>query len=109
MNETNETNDNVKHPSHYTSGGIECIEAIKESMCTIAYKGYLKGNVMKYMWRYEDKNGLEDLEKARVYLDWLIILIEEEERELNEVGSESQIMEQIRKDIERAEKGGDGI
>lgn len=109
MNETNETNDNVKHLSHYTSGGIECIEAIKESMCSIGYKGYLKGNVMKYMWRYEDKNGLEDLKKARIYLNWLIILIEEEERELNEVGSESQIMEQIRKDIERAENGGDGI
>lgn len=77
--------DSVNHPSHYTSGGIECIEAIKESMCTIAYKGYLKGNVMKYMWRYEGKNGLEDLEKARVYLNWLIEFVEDEENELNEL------------------------
>jgi hypothetical protein len=36
------------------------------------YKGYLKGNCLKYLWRYEYKNGLEDLKKAKVYLDWLI-------------------------------------
>ena len=36
------------------------------------YKGYLKGNCLKYLWRYEYKNGLEDLRKPRVYLDWFI-------------------------------------
>lgn len=67
------SNDTVNHPSHYTSGGIECIEAIKASMVKGAYKGYLKGNILKYIWRYEKKEKpVEDLKKARTYLDWLI-------------------------------------
>ena len=70
--------DAVNHPSHYTSGGIECIAAIKASMSAEEYRGYLKGNVMKYLWRYESKGKpAEDLKKARVYLDWLIKEIEE--------------------------------
>jgi len=58
-------------PSHY-KGEIECIEAIKASMSKQQFVGYLKGNVLKYLWRYDRKNGLEDLEKANVYLGWLI-------------------------------------
>lgn len=69
-------NDNVSHPSHYTQGGIECIDAIKASMNGIEYQGYLKGNCMKYIWRWRIKGGVEDLRKARVYLDWLIGTIE---------------------------------
>lgn len=64
--------DNVNHPSHYTQGGVECIDCIKASMTPEAYRGVLKGNIIKYVFRYEKKNGVEDLEKARVYLDWLI-------------------------------------
>lgn len=65
--------DMVNSPSHYTTDGIECIEAIKASMTPEAFKGYLKGNVMKYMWRYEKKiNPAEDLKKARWYQDRLI-------------------------------------
>ena len=57
--------DMVNQPGHYTKdGGIECIEAIKASMSSAAFNGYLKGNVMKYIWRYENKNKLEDLQKA---------------------------------------------
>lgn len=58
-------------PDHY-KGEIECIQAIKASMSHHQYLGYLKGNVMKYVWRFDRKNGVEDLEKAKVYLDWLI-------------------------------------
>lgn len=66
-------NDSVKHPAHYTDGKIECIEAIKESMPKEEYRGYLKGQVMKYIWRYKHKGKpLEDLRKAQQYLDWLI-------------------------------------
>ena len=69
--------DAVNSPSHYASGGIECIEAIKASMTPEAFKGYLKGNVQKYMWRYEKKvNAAEDLKKARWYLDKLIEEVE---------------------------------
>lgn len=63
----------VQHPSHYNKGGIECIEAIKASMSKEAFLGGLKFNVIKYIWRYESKEKpLEDLEKARFYLDRLI-------------------------------------
>lgn len=75
---TEQTEDKVNHPSHYTSGGIECIEAIKASMSKDEYKGYLKGNVLKYIWRYKNKNNpIEDLKKAKVYLEWLIKEVEE--------------------------------
>ena len=63
--------DKVNNPSHY-EGSIECIEAIKSSMSAEAFKGYLKGNVMKYVWRFDRKNGKEDLQKAEWYLKKLI-------------------------------------
>ena len=62
----------VTQPDHYNKGAIEAIEAIKASMHPQEYKGYLKGNCLKYLWRYEYKNGIEDLKKAQVYLGWLI-------------------------------------
>ena len=70
----------VSHPAHYTQGGIECIEAIKASMTTLEFQGYLKGNAEKYLWRWRNKGGVEDLRKARVYLDWLIKTIDGAER-----------------------------
>lgn len=60
------------NPSHYKNGEIECINAIKASMSIIEFKGYLKGNVQKYLWRYDKKNGLEDLQKAQWYLNKLV-------------------------------------
>lgn len=68
--------DAVTHPTHYTSGGVECIEAIKASMSREEFAGYCKGNAMKYIWRYDKKNGAEDLRKAEVYLNWLIEAVE---------------------------------
>ena len=50
-----EMSDAVNHPSHYTGGDIECIDAIKASMTNEAFLGYLKGNIQKYLWRYEKK------------------------------------------------------
>lgn len=73
-----EDSDPVNRPSHYTEGGIECIDAIKASMSTESFLGFLKGNVQKYMWRYEKKVApVEDLKKAQWYLSKLI---EEQER-----------------------------
>ncbi len=71
-------NDAVNHPSHYTQGGIECIKAIEASMTPKQFQGYCKGNVMKYIWRSENKNGIEDLKKAQVYLGWMIESAEKE-------------------------------
>jgi hypothetical protein len=69
--------DMVNDPSHYKSGGIEAIEGIEASMGPEAYAGYLKGNIMKYMWRYERKGKpIEDLKKAQWYLGRLIAALE---------------------------------
>jgi len=70
--------DTVNHPSHYTKGSIECISAIEASMTPEAFRGYLKGNCLKYIWRYENKGWIESLEKAQVYLGWLIKKLNED-------------------------------
>jgi hypothetical protein len=59
------------NPSHYKQGGIECIEAIKAALGE-GFPDYLRGNVMKYLWRWPKKGGVDDLKKARWYLDRLI-------------------------------------
>ncbi len=65
--------DVVNRPHHYNTGSIECIEASEESMEPDQFKGYLKGNIMKYLWRYDYKGKpVEDLRKARWYLEKLI-------------------------------------
>lgn len=66
---------NVNNPAHYTAGSIERIDAIQASMTKQQFQSYCKGNIMKYVWRYEHKNGVEDLEKAQWYLDRLINLL----------------------------------
>ena len=72
--------DPVNFPIHYADGnGVECIDAIEASMSTEEFKGFLKGNVQKYVWRYAQKNGAEDLKKAKWYLERLIKLREFEE------------------------------
>lgn len=79
--------DPVNSPSHYASGAIEAIEAIEASMSTEAFKGMLKGNILKYIWRYEMKNGAQDLKKAQWYLDRLIAMVETEEVKANDTAT----------------------
>ena len=65
--------DVINHPAHYTeTGGIECIEAIEAQLTTEEYLGYLRGNCVKYLWRWRNKGGLVDLNKASWYLQRLI-------------------------------------
>ena len=59
------------NPKHYKRDDIECIDAIKAALVE-GFPDYLRGNVLKYLWRYKERNGIEDLRKARQYLDWLI-------------------------------------
>ena len=66
--------DVVNHPIHYNKSGIETIDAIK-AMTNEGFEYYLQGNIMKYLWRYKYKNGVEDLEKAQWYLNKLISTI----------------------------------
>jgi hypothetical protein len=76
-----EAEDMVTAPRHYNTGNIECIDAIEESMSSIAFKGYLKGNCMKYLWRYDYKGKqVEDLKKAGWYLQKLTEMVMEENK-----------------------------
>lgn len=59
--------DNVNHPSHYASGGIECIDAMIAAYGVEAVKAYCKCNAFKYQWRFDKKNGNEDILKAQWY------------------------------------------
>lgn len=74
---TTEDNGLIDKQEHYTNNGIQPIEIMKKNMTTEAYRGFLEGNILKYPLRYKDKNGLEDLQKAKTYLTWLIEDIEE--------------------------------
>ena len=62
----------VYSPSHYTQACMETIDVIENSVPREHFCGYLRGNILKYMLRYEYKGGIEDLKKAQWYLNRLI-------------------------------------
>ena len=69
--------DMVNSPPHYNQAGVECIDAIRAATDE-GYQYYLQGNIIKYLWRYRYKNGVQDLEKAQWYLEKLIEEITDE-------------------------------
>lgn len=64
--------DMVNNPPHYTRGAVECIDAIRAALTPDEFRGYVKGNVLKYTFREQLKGGDVDLKKARWYLDALL-------------------------------------
>lgn len=64
--------DAVNNPSHYSDSTIECIDAMEAMLSPQEFIGYLRGNMFKYQWRYQKKNGIEDLQKSEWYLKKLI-------------------------------------
>ena len=64
--------DNVDRPMHYAAGSIECIDAIEAQLSAEEFRGYLKGNIIKYLWREKHKGGVESLKKAKWYLNKLL-------------------------------------
>lgn len=72
METTTGDTEKVNHPSHYNQVGAETIDVI-QSFCSLSeFEGFLKGNIIKYLHRYHFKNGIEDLNKAKWYLEKLI-------------------------------------
>ena len=69
--QTDVPKDMVNHPPDYNQKNVECIDAI-ESATDSGFEYYLQGNIIKYLWRYRYKNGLQDLKKASWYLNKLI-------------------------------------
>ena len=59
--------DPVNHPSHYTQGSIECIQAMEAAYGKEVVMHFCMGNAFKYQWRFADKNGEEDIKKAQWY------------------------------------------
>tara|TARA_R100001510_G_C7496164_1_gene101809 strand:- start:34 stop:300 length:267 start_codon:yes stop_codon:yes gene_type:complete len=68
-NTTITLDDPVNKPTHYNHAGIECIDAIRAALTPEEYKGYIKGNNIKYIWREGYKNGEQDLRKANWYMN----------------------------------------
>lgn len=64
--------DDVNHPAHYTAGGVECIDAIRAALTPEEFRGFCKGNILKYTWREKLKGGDESLKKARWYTNQLV-------------------------------------
>lgn len=67
-----ESLDTKVHPEHYTYGKYECIDILKDVLGEEGFKEFCRGNVFKYLWRYNHKNGKEDLLKAKYYLEKLV-------------------------------------
>ena len=61
--------DLVNHPPHYKQRGIQCIDAIQSALTPEEFRGYCKGNALKYIWREKHKGQDESLKKAIWYLN----------------------------------------
>lgn len=66
------TNNTPTSPAHYKQGGLEVITILRKKLSKEEFKGFCKGNVLKYVLRADYKNGVEDYKKAMQYLKWII-------------------------------------
>ena len=86
-NVAKQLNNNVNSPSHYNSGSVECIEAIEAMLSPEEFIGYLRGNSLKYRWRFRYKGEpIEDLHKANWYEERLLNFMEGDENVLGSKG-----------------------
>jgi len=58
----------VNRPLHYTQGAVECIDAIEAALTPEEFRGFLKGNIIKYVWRERQKHGNSSIAKAEWYV-----------------------------------------
>ena len=65
--------DNVNHPAHYTAGKVECIDALEAATENLSgIEAVCTANAIKYLWRWKQKGGKEDLQKARWYINRML-------------------------------------
>ena len=99
--------DNINHPSHYETAGVECIEAMELTQGREAVKNFCLCNAYKYLWRHKNKNGLEDIKKARWYLDRYITMqegvIADTVDELREKGGKPDWCPMVEAEIDKTE------
>lgn len=68
-----ENGNEINHPAYYTQGEVECIDAIKSAVKGLnGMEAVCVANAMKYLWRWKQKNGRKDIEKAKWYIDKLL-------------------------------------
>jgi hypothetical protein len=97
---------NPVEPDHYKIGGIETIDIIASKLTHEGFKGYMKGNILKYIIRYENKGGSEDLRKAGWYLDKLTNIEEsEEKKESHDVDAVKNSKYKPKHDVPRLPEG----
>ena len=72
--------DVVNHPSHYETGKFECFDVMREIYGDAVVKNFSLCNAFKYLYRYSRKNGIEDIRKAKWYIDHFLEIVDEEER-----------------------------
>ena len=75
--------DSSTSPAHYKAGGLEVVDIWRKKLTHEEFCGACKANILKYVLRSDLKNGVEDLKKAKVYLEWLIKEKEKEEQNGN--------------------------
>ncbi len=71
---------NATSPAHYKSGGLEVITILRKKLTPEEFEGFCRGNILKYIFRAEQKNQIEDYRKAQVYLKWLIASKKKEDK-----------------------------
>ena len=87
--------DNVNHPTHYETGKFECIEVMVETQGVEAVQDFCICNAFKYLYRHRRKNGKEDIEKARWYINKYLELEEKDElKRVSESGNEDNGLKQ---------------
>lgn len=74
-------NNNAITPKHYKNGKMEAIVIMQNSMSEEEFKGFLKGLIIKYLYRADSKNGLEDYKKAQWYMNKLVKVMEKNQHE----------------------------
>ena len=92
-----EHEDNINHPKHYETDKVECIEAMEITQGRGAVMSFCLCNAFKYLWRHGRKNGVEDIKKARWYLDKYIELAEKDSKEWTVNITDEDLSEQIKK------------
>lgn len=82
--------DNVKHPAHYDLPGlpVESIDVVRAVLGPEGFRKFCRGNALKYLIRADKKGGAEDLQKARVYINWELSGLHAEAPETEEEADE---------------------
>ena len=90
---------NVNHPKHYRGTNLECIEVMRLVFDDVGVCYFCLENAFKYLWRHNKKNNVEDLNKAKWYLDYSKKVLEVNNMEGSELGFKYKTLRRMWEDI----------